>query len=121
MHLKNFVWTGYREHKFTRNHFIRMHIARLLPYVFLLPPDVSMGSSSEQVQTGPQSWLPDVTNRGVRARGSMYSEVQWRGSLYGTGQCIMDNGQIGFPQFPSVNRHTRLKTLPSCNFVGGRQ
>ena len=38
------------------------------------------------------------------------------GFLYSEVQCIMGNAHMG-PQ--PVNRHTRPKTLPSRNFVGG--
>ena len=43
---------------------------------------------------------------GVRGLGSMYSEVQY----------IMGDGHISPP---NTDRHARLKTLPSHNFVGG--
>ena len=37
------------------------------------------------------------------------------GSLYSEVQCIMGNGHMG-----PVDRQTRVKTLPSRNFAGGR-
>ena len=51
--------------------------------------------------------MSDVLGAGRRATGGMYSEDQ----------CIMGNDDIGTP--PSVNRQTRVKTLPSRNFIGG--
>ena len=44
---------------------------------------------------------------GVRGLGSMYSEVQY----------VMGDGHISPP--PNTDRHARLKTLSSHNFVGG--
>ena len=42
------------------------------------------------------------------------------GDLYRAVQCIMGNGHIRIPPVDRQNdRHTRLKTLPTCNFVGG--
>ena len=42
------------------------------------------------------------------------------GGMYSEDQCIMGNDDIGtFP--PSVNRQTRVKTLPFRNFVGGNE
>ena len=35
--------------------------------------------------------------------------------LYNEAQCIISNGHMG-----TMNKQTRMKTLPSCNFVGGR-
>ena len=43
---------------------------------------------------------------GLRLRGTLYSEVQY----------IMGNGHMGLP----MDIQTRMKTLPSRNFVGGR-
>ena len=70
-----------------------------------------VGSSSEQVWTGPQSWLPGVTTRGLRARtrvGRQGSLYRWglgpggpckegRGSLYGKIKGNMSNGHMGTP------------------------
>ena len=48
---------------------------------------------------------------GVRVRGGvLYSEVQ----------CIMGKGDMGSPLDRITDGQTRLKTLPSSNFVGGR-
>ena len=64
----------------------------------------------EQV-SGPDHQMPVAGSRtggpNIPCPGrDMYSEVQ----------CIMGNGQMG----PScTDRHTRVKTLPSQNFVGG--
>ena len=51
------------------------------------------------------SWAPDVTTRG-RGRVGPCNEIQ----------CIMGNGHMGTH---SVNRQTKVKTLPSRTFVGG--
>ena len=45
----------------------------------------------------------------VRGRGSLHGEVT---------NAIMGNGHMGSP--PWTDRQTRLETLPSRNFVGGR-
>ena len=76
------------------------------------------GPSSEQVWIGLQWWPPDVISR-----GSLYGEVpclegaRARGSLYSEVQCTLGNGHIGPAR---MNRQTRLKTLHSCNSVGGQ-
>ena len=75
------------------------------------------------------------------AKGSLYSEVSclgggraggpcsvWahvqeerRGSLYSKVQCFMDSGYMGpVPVGRMTDGQSRMKTLPSCNFVGGR-
>ena len=44
------------------------------------------------------------------------------GVLYSGFQCIMGNSHMGMPTPPDQNdRQTPVKTLPSHNFVGGRQ
>ena len=57
--------------------------------------------------------------RGARARG-VPGPMGWR-VLYSEVQSIMGNGHMGTPH---PHRHndgqTRLKTLPSSNFVGAR-
>ena len=57
------------------------------------------------------------------SRGPCTEEVgPGGGGLYDKVQCITCNGHMGPP--PPVDRltdgQTRLKTLPSCNFFGGR-
>ena len=42
------------------------------------------------------------------------------GAMYSEFQCIMGNGLMGTPSFGQNDRQTRLKTLPSRNFVGER-
>ena len=56
---------------------------------------------------------------GGRAEWSLYIWVGW-GVLYGEVQGIMGNGHKGaVPMNAQADRQTRLKTLPSRNFVGG--
>ena len=48
--------------------------------------------------------------KGVPMSGGLYSEVQ----------CIMGNGYMGTPPMDRMTNKTRVKTLPSRNFGGGR-
>ena len=59
-------------------------------------------SSSEQVLAGFQSWTPDVTSRGESGCRGSWVIVTWDFS------------------YEQTDRRTRLKTIPSHNFVGGR-
>ena len=57
-----------------------------------------------------QGWVvPGLMFKGGAGLGALYSEVQ----------CMMSNGHMGTPCGQN-DRQTRLKTLFSCNFVGGR-
>ena len=54
------------------------------------------GSSSEQIETGLQSWPPDVTSKGWGGEGVGLGPCTERG-LYSEVQCIMGNGHMEPP------------------------
>ena len=90
----------------TRRHSSRM-LAAHMRFLQLLP-DVSMKGSSKHVWTGLWSWSPDVTSVG-RAGGTcmMRSNASW----------VIVTWE---PPDRMTDTQTRLKKLPSHNFIGGR-
>ena len=109
------------------------------PYTFRCPPDVSTrGSSSEQLWTGYQWQLPDVTNRGpevnkfeqVSSDGPQMSlegrgfHVIWRGSHVeieigqGWGTCTWDG--MGTP-CGHTDTHQWKHYLTATLFTGGNK
>ena len=77
-------------------------------------------SSMRTACFGPQP--PHVCSRGVLGLGActVGSHVWREEALYSEVQCIMGNGLMGPSPPRRTDRHTRLKTLPSRNFFGGR-
>ena len=77
-------------------------------------------SSSEQVWTGFQWWLPDVSGRGASIEqgvvGMVYQGVV--GMVYqGVGYVTYPMIHVRYLPPPPVNRQIPVKTLPSRNFV----
>ena len=109
-HLRN--WMGLKAW-LTRKHCSRIHMCFCHRMSVL-----GERSPSEQIWTGFQWWPPNVPSREAGTRGSQGAEEA------GAGGCTVKSNAswvmvIWGPSPLWTDRHTRVKTLPFRNFVGG--